>query len=333
MFLTAIAGVSISLPIALRIAETNGLKKQDSFGKACLLGITYGGLTGGIATPLGTPINLVMMQYLKELGKFDLTFLHWVSIGFPVSLLIFGAGYFILVAMLRLDNNKIEKPAAELQPFTPKEKRNTSAFLIIMMLFLFSQFLEQSIPWISLNLNIISVICSLMIVLPPFQTVEWKDALKNLDWESLIFLVGSIALGYLLYNTHTADLIAGGFFQLTGNLNLYLYVFVFCAFTIVMHVMLSSNTVTGTVIIPLLISFAQHMGVSPWYVSAPAIYCISLAFILPTESPTNIITYNTGYYELKDMLRIGTVLTIASMVIISLFLIGFGMLTGLYTVG
>ncbi len=100
-----------------------------------------------------------------------------------------------------------------------------------------------------------------------------------------------------------------------------------------MHIMLSSNSVTGTVIVPILISFAQHMGVSPWYVTAPAIYSISLAFILPTESPTNIITYNTGYYELKDMIRIGSALTIASIVIISVFLIAFGKITGLYTIG
>lgn len=333
MFLTAIAGVSISLPIALKIVETNRLAKGDRFAKSCLLGVTYGGLIGGIATPLGTPVNMLMMQYLKELGNYNLTFLHWVAIGIPLSFLLFIAGFLALIIMLKIDNKAIEKPTDPILPFSFKEKKHAAAFVIIIILFLMSQFLEQYIPWISLDLNVIAVICSLMVVLPPFKIIDWKDTLKNMDLESLIFLIGSIALGYLLYNTHTADMIAGAFFHLTGNLNLYIYVFILCAFTIVMHLLLSSNTVTGTVIIPIFISFAQHLEVSPWYVTAPAIYCISLAFILPTESPTNVITYNTGYYELKDMLKIGSVLTIACIVIISLFLIGFGRLTGLYIVG
>jgi len=332
-FLTAIAGVSISLPIALRIIEINNLKKGDKFAASCILGITYGGLIGGVATPLGTPVNLLMMQYLKELGKFDLTFLHWVAIGFPLSFLILISGFLILVWFLKIDNLAVGKTEVVNYPLSIREKKSIVAFTIIIVLFLFSQFFETYVHSVELNMTIISVICSLMVVLPPFEIIEWKDTLKNLDWESLIFLIGSIALGYLLYNTGTAELIAKSIFDVTGNVNPYLYVFIFCAFTIIMHLMLSSNTVTGTVIIPILISFAQQMGVSPWYVAAPAIFCASLAFILPTESPTNAITFNTGYFELKDMVRIGTLLTIISIVVVSTFLIVYGRITGLYIIG
>lgn len=238
MFLTAIAGVSISLPIAARIIERNQLKKGDRFAKACMLGITYGGLIGGVATPLGTPVNLLMMQYLKELGNYELTFLHWILIGVPLSFILLLASYLILNWTLKIKVAVMNIDSTEPLRFSKKERKSIAAFCIIIALFILSQFLEANIHCISLNLNIISVLCSLMIFLPPFEIIEWKDTLRNLDWESLIFLVGSIALGYLLYNTDTASVIAKIFFDITGTANIYIYVFIFCAFTIVMHILL-----------------------------------------------------------------------------------------------
>lgn len=333
MFLTAIAGVSITLPIASGIVEANRLKKGDSFARACMLGITYGGLIGGVATPLGTPVNLLMIQYLDELGKYNLTFLHWVEIGLPISLIMFFSAFFIMILILKIKNRPLEVEDKRLVPMSKGEKKAAAGFCIIIILFFLSQFLESGISWLSLSMNSISVICSLMIVLPPFKIVDWKDALKNMDWESLIFLIGSIGLGYVLYNTQTASMIAKMFFEITGQMDMYAYIFAISAFTLIMHFMLSSNTVTGTVIIPILISFAGQIGVSPWYVTAPAFFCISLAFILPTESPTNIITYNTGFYTIKDMLKIGTLLTVLCMVLVCVFLITVGRASGLYVIG
>jgi sodium-dependent dicarboxylate transporter 2/3/5 len=333
MFLTSIAGVSLALPIALEMIEANRLKKGDTFAKACMLGITYAGLIGGIATPLGTPVNLLMMQYLHKLGNYDLTFLHWVEIGVPLSFILLTVCFLVLILSLKIKNYILEVEYSEMGPLSKKEIKVTISFCIIIILFLFSQFLESNIGWIALNMNSISVICCLMVVIPPFEIIEWKDTLKNMDWESLLFLIGSIALGYLLYNTQTAAIIAQILFIITGSTNLYAYIFIFGGFTILMHIPLSSNTVMGTVIVPIMISFAQQKGVTTWYVIAPVIYCISLAFILPTESPTNIITYNTGFYELKDMLKTGTVLTVICLVVVCLFLITVGSATGLYTIG
>jgi len=333
MFLTVIAGVSIAFPIAMQVININKLERGNRFAKSCMIGITYAGLIGGIATPLGTPVNLLMIQYLKDLGGFNLSFSHWMAIGLPLSFILLLTAFILLCQGFRIKTISIQ--AMESKPVRPssESKLAIAAFSIIIALILFSQVLESNIHWLSININLISLICILMLALPPFRIIKWKDAIRNLDWDSLVFLAGSIALGYLIFNTGTASLIAGAFFGVMGDLNLYLYVFVFCLFTVILHITLSSNTVTGTIIIPILISFAQQLGVSPWYVAAPAVYCISLAFILPTESPTNIITYNSGYYEIKDMVKYGSVLTLASILIISVFLIIFGGITGLYTIG
>lgn len=333
MLLTAIAGVSMALPIARRLIEKNELKKGDRFAKACLLGITYGGLIGGVATPLGTPVNLLMMKYLKDLGGYELSFFQWMGIGLPLSFLLLLCCFGILVCVLKIPKRELQGEIVSVSPLSAKEKKSVVVFSIVILLFLSAQALQKQVGFIALDLNTIALICALLLVLPPFEIVEWKSALKDMDWECLVFLAGSIALGYVLYRTETASAIAKLFFHLVGNWNPYLLVFVLAAFTVVMHLLLSSNTVTGTVIVPILISFAQQMGVSPWYVAAPAVFCVSLAFLLPTESPTNIMTYQTGYYTMKDMLGIGSLLTIVSITVIGLFLIGYGGLTGLYTVG
>ena len=330
-FLTAIAGVSISLSIALQVIESNGLEKGSRLGKAYMLGITYGGLIGGMATPLGTPVNLMMVQYLYDFGQFKLTFFHWILVGVPLSLLVLFTCYLVMVLLYHVEKIPLARNgrSASLK-LTEDQKKSTKGFVVVLALFIISQGVGDKIPFFDLDLTIIAAIGAMLIAVPYFRASDWKESIKNMDWESLVFLAGSISLGYLLYNTETADVIAGAFFQSAGGVNEYLLVFILAFFATVMHLILASNTVTGTVIVPILISFAKQAGISPWFVTAPAMFCVSLAFLLPTESPTNILTYNTGYFTMKDMLKAGSIMTVLGILEIGFFLIFYGALTNLY---
>ena len=79
-----------------------------------------------------------------------------------------------------------------------------------------------------------------------------------------------------------------------------------------LHLLFSSNTVTGSIIMPILIALAQDLGIDPWALAAPAAFTSSLAFILVTESPTNVIPYAAGYFSIRDMARVGVLMTLAA---------------------
>ena len=86
---------------------------------------------------------------------------------------------------------------------------------------------------------------------------------------------------------------------------------------------LGSHSVTATIIIPIMIALAVNIGVEPLSITMPAALTASMAFILVTSSPTNVIPYSAGYFSIKDM-------AIAASIIVSAVIYLIGSFTGLY---
>lgn len=97
-----------------------------------------------------------------------------------------------------------------------------------------------------------------------------------------------------------------------------------------LHLAFSSNTVTGTIIIPLLIALAKDLDINPWLICAPAAFTPSLAFILVTETPTNVIPYSAGYFAIRDMAKAGILMTCVAALCVGIAILVFGSLGGHY---
>ena len=74
-----------------------------------------------------------------------------------------------------------------------------------------------------------------------------------------------------------------------------------------LHLLFSSNTVTASIIVPILVALAHDLKLNVWATVAPAAFTSSLAFILVSEGPTTIIPYSSGYFSIRDMARAGIV--------------------------
>ena len=79
-----------------------------------------------------------------------------------------------------------------------------------------------------------------------------------------------------------------------------------------LHLLFSSNTVTASIIVPILVALARDLHLDVWAMVAPAAFTSSLAFILVSEGPTTIIPYSSGYFSIKDMAQAGVWMTVAA---------------------
>ena len=93
--------------------------------------------------------------------------------------------------------------------------------------------------------------------------------------------------------------------------------------------MFSSNTVTGIIIVPLLIALAKALGINPVLLAIPAGITASLAYILVTSTPTNVIPYSAGYFSIADMAKAGLVMTVVSCVCVTASVCIIGRLLGI----
>ena len=152
----------------------------------------------------------------------------------------------------------------------------------------------------------------LLLFLPGLRVLVWKQAQRDMDWGGVILIVAGLSLGVMVFETGAARWLAQ---VMLGRLALVpdvLQPFVIVLVVAALHLLFSSNTVTGAIIMPILIALAQDLGLDVWTVAAPAAFTSSLAFILVTESPTNVLPYSAGYFSIRDMARVGIVMTVAA---------------------
>jgi sodium-dependent dicarboxylate transporter 2/3/5 len=132
-----------------------------------------------------------------------------------------------------------------------------------------------------------------------------------------------------VYDTGAAAWIAQVAFSRLGDLPPVAIVFCVVAGVSLMKMLFSSNTVTGIIMVPLLIALAKNLGLPPTLVAMPAGISASLAFLLVTSTPTAVIPYSSGYFSIRDMAKAGVWMEIAAWSCVTLSVVVFGRMSGL----
>ena len=182
----------------------------------------------------------------------------------------------------------------------------------------------------NLSISQIALFSSLIFFLPFVSVLSWKEAQSEIDWGGIILVVSGLSLGMMLYKTGAARWLAWAMLGKIGDVSPLIRIFAIILIVSLLKVAFSSNTVTGIIIIPLIIALAQDLGLNPWLLAAPAAITSSLAFILVTSTPTNVIPYSSGYFSIKDMAKAGIIMTVVGAVCVTIAIAVMGQITGVY---
>lgn len=337
MWITNMAVAAMLMPLAVAILEEEGIKPlKSNFGRALLIACAWGSIIGGIATPSGAGPNALAIGFIKDMAGIDVTFGMWMLYGVPAALLMAPAAWFVLMLffkpeMTHLAKSKedLRKEFEELPPMDREEKVTTVLFLLTVVLWLGSPLLER---WLGIDIPISMPVLftSCLFFLPKVSRIPWKDIEPQVSWSGIILIVSGISVGMMLYATGAARWLSVVLLSGIGSLPSFLMVFVIVLMISLLKIIFSSNTVTATIIIPIMIELAVSLGLPVMSVAIPASLVASLAFILVTSSPTNVIPYSAGYFSIADFAKSGLVMTLFGSVILSLVVFGIGSVTGLY---
>jgi len=321
MWITDMAVAAMMMPLGVGVLRDAGLKPLESnFGRALMISCAYGPLIGGIGTPAGTGVNPIAIGYLRELAGIDITFIQWMMLGVPAVVLMLPIGWRLLlwifppeIDRLPIAAEEIDRQLRELGPLRPVEIRTLGVFGLTIILWLTAPVLSALTDGVvNPPIQAIGLFGGLALFLPGINTLTWKEAQRDVDWGGVVLIVAGLSLGLVIFETGAARWLAQG---MLGNIALVpglLQPFVVVLGVAGLHLLFSSNTVTGSIIMPILIALAYDLGLDIWTLAAPAAFTSSLAFILVTESPTNVVPYSAGYFSIRDMARSGVWMTIAA---------------------
>lgn len=316
MWMSNTSTTAIMIPIAasiLRMAKG----EHKNIGKAFMIGIAYAGTIGGMATPVGTTPNPITIGFLQEMAGISLTFLDWVAIGLPFAVVLVPLAWFLLtwiyppeveevdvVDISSLDDDQGETDQLGVNKFL-------FYFGLIVVLWLSGSFLPVPDGW----LYIVSLGGSIVLYLPLFGVLEWKDAEESVDWGVLILIGGGLALGSGLSSTGVISWIIGFFEQGIQGLPISLVAILVAALTSISILFFCSITATSTAFVPLAITLAMQIDANPIILAAAAGLASSFAYLLPANTPPNAIAYTEGYFETKDMIKSGVILLVLSIIV------------------
>ncbi|WP_154222187.1 SLC13 family permease [Marinicella rhabdoformis] len=317
MWISNTATTLMLLPIALAV-----IKSQNSirFGTFLLLGIAYAASIGGTATPIGTPPNLVMIEIMKNSGLGEIGFVQWMRLSLPVWLIFFPLMYWVL--SLNISNNQTTADSIELQPLTTEQKR-------VLMLFAATAifWITRTAPfggwkvWFDLpaandaSVALLAVVALFSIPNGKGQKLlTWEQA-NTIPWGILLLFAGGICIASAFKTTGLSTLLAEQLLFLK-DLPLFVVILAICL-TITFLTEITSNTATTVLVLPILMSASEAMGIPPVQLLLPATISASCAFMMPVATAPNAIIYASEHITMKDMIRQGWKLNVIGALLIA----------------
>jgi sodium-dependent dicarboxylate transporter 2/3/5 len=333
MWISNTASVLVMMPIGLAILQEvkdEGVDERAvaKLGTAIMLGIAYAADIGGMATPVGTPPNLVLLELYAQVApdRPPIGFGTWMTMGLPISFLFLGGGWLLMTKVLfRFDgasllegSDAVRDATAQLGPVRRDEKIAGAVFGATALLWMTGADLQLGslvVPgWRGAlglegvgDASVAIAAAALLFAIPSRDhpgemMLTWKQT-SEVPWGLLLLFGGGFALAAGFGASGLSNAIGEAMGGLRGVHPILVVIIVCTVLTFLTEV--TSNTATTTLVLPILAQAADAIGVDPLLLMIPATLSASCAFMMPVASPTQAIVFGSGYVGIRQMVRAG----------------------------
>jgi solute carrier family 13 (sodium-dependent dicarboxylate transporter), member 2/3/5 len=327
MWISNTATALMMMPIALSVAAAGGGERKG-FAAAMALGVAYAASIGGVATPIGTPTNLIAMGWIKDQLNTTVSFAQWMALGVPTMLLLLPPAWLLVTWRMGLSNvadpgaaKEIRRERDELGPLSSAEGRVLGVFALVIALWVSGEFLRGPLGWKGItDMSVVMAGAILMLVMPAGRAspgrslLSWEEA-RQAPWSVVLLFGGGISLAEAMERTGLALWIGKNLSVLSGAPDLVLILAVTALVIVLTEFM--SNVASITMLLPVLGVLAQATGVDPVALITPAAIAASCGFMMPAGTGPNAVAYGTGMFSVATMIRRGFGVNFAALLILT----------------
>lgn len=278
--------------------------KGDHYRTALAISIPIAANIGGIATPIGTPPNAIVLVNLQTQGL-SISFSDWMLLATPFVIVMLLFSWWLLKKLFPNQISSIQTSGASGFNKSPKAISFYILFAITLVLWV-----TESIHGISSNIVALIPVTGLALT----QVLEVED-IRKLPWEVLWLVAGGLALGIYLDQTGLADYMVRSIEWSSISGLVILAMFGFVAWMLSNFL---SNTVAATLLMPLAISIGILQGNTEMELIELALIIgvgTSLSMLLPISTPPNAIAMATGMVKTGEMVKSGAIIGIIGLFI------------------
>jgi len=330
------ATAAMMLPIVISILHEIAARDADSAGTPrpwnatplampLILVTAFAASIGGLATPIGTPPNIIGIGLIEQTLKRRLTFFEWMHFALPAALALTA----LLVWKLRRatpsttpwnqgGSHWARAEAARLGPWSRAQVQVATVFFAAVIGWILPGLagvvLAPDAPAVKsliahLPEGVVALLAAVALFAlptgdqPGARNLAWSDAAR-IDWGTILLFGGGMAMGELVFSTGLAQWLGRGLADALPFKSVFTLTLLFTVLGVIVSEA-TSNTASASMIIPLTIAVAQASGLDPLKPALGACLGCSLGFMLPVSTPPNAIAFATGAVPLVRMIRHG----------------------------
>lgn len=339
------ATTAMMLPICMGILRAvregpspGTVTRRVGYGTGLMLIATYSSSIA-VATPMGSPPNMICIGMVRELANYNIGFVEWMFATAPMMIAMFIVMHYQMGVLFPAGVRRftgvqsyVRRKARELGTWTPGQRNTLVVFCIAVALWtvpgivlaatregtafhsFFYEF-DQRVDY-----KVVAVITSALLFLIPTNwkrrefTITWDQAVR-IEWGTILLFGGGLSLGKMMFDTGLAEALGTGVASFSGADTLW----GITAVAIIVGIIMSeaaSNTASSSMVIPVMIAIAHAAGVSPIPPALGAAMGASYGFMLPVSTPPNAIVYSSGLVPITQMVRAGVVFDIIGFLLI-----------------
>ena len=319
---------AITIPVFNSIADA---ADDPRITRALALLIPTVILVATIVSIIGAGSHLIANDLLHQVAGTRISFAKWALYGVPFGIAASAVSCWVILRLFlnaERRDRQLEIPRGEKQqPLRTAEKKTLGVAGVMMALWLTE-------GWHGIEIATVTMVGALVLTLPKFGVLAWKDGLKAVSWNLVIFVGAALVLGQALIETGAAQWLIEGVFAVSGiaGAESRLLILLALAFIVLTsHIYMTSHSARAAALVPALLYLGNSLELNPTAVMFIGTVGMNYCLTFPVSSKALLMFQELEgeTFQPADLLRLSAVLLIVHLVLMVVFYYGYWQWIGL----
>ncbi|WP_264737394.1 SLC13 family permease [Cytobacillus firmus] len=249
------------------------------------------------AALIGAGSHIIGIGLLESASGQSISYLQWLVWGMPFALVVTILSVLVIKWMMGREAKSADSAHWDtktnieaIKPLTRVEKKT-----LLIVAFLLAGWMTENVH--GYDLAFVTVLGAIVMTFPNIGVISWKQGIKSVSWNLILFVAASTALGKILVETGLVQWLEG---KLTGFLFLFsqapgwIMVLGILLITSTSHLYITSHTTRAIVLMPGIILFSQSTGISPSAAVFLSLIGMNYCITFPVSSKALLLFYEDG---------------------------------------
>jgi sodium-dependent dicarboxylate transporter 2/3/5 len=275
-------------------------------GRSFMIAVAISATLGGMATPAGSSLNLLIIEFISEFSGVRISFLQWMVCGTPAAYICILFTWFLITKVFKtpeLERKMIDDYRNNLRAESVPDKMSFQEIYVLgIIILMFALWIASS--WVPYwDITLVATLGCVMMFIPKIQILTYKEYIKGINWTPYIIISTMVMVGSVLVKNGVTVWLTGLIFPENLAVMAFLAVFIVSLIIFALMVVIPSAPAIINLLGAPLAGLAVASGLSPTLFLLPLGMCSSNCIIFPFDTVPSI-TYATGYYSMTDLPKI-----------------------------